>query len=66
MIEIEGDHATSRCAFYNPMGLPRPEEEGLQMFFFGGYYNDTFIRTEKGWRISERVEESVWGYGRTT
>jgi len=63
-IKVEGDHATSRCSFFNPMGLPPAEgEEGLKMLFFGGYYNDTLIRTNDEWRISERIEESSWNFG---
>ncbi|MFC2028012.1 nuclear transport factor 2 family protein [Chloroflexota bacterium] len=63
-ITIEGDRAKSRCAFYNPMGLPLPEgKEGLMILFFGGYYNDTLVRTNDGWRISERIEEYGWQFG---
>jgi hypothetical protein len=64
VIKIEGDHATSRCAFYNPKGTALPEsEEGLKLIFFGGYYNDILIRTDDSWRISQRIEESAWNYG---
>jgi len=64
-ISVDGDEATSRCAFYNPMGLPPAERtESLQLMFFGGYYNDKLIRTSNGWRISQRIEESTWDYGR--
>ena len=60
-IGVDGDKAESRCMFYNPMGLPLPEgEEGLKLWFFGGFYNDKLIRTAEGWRISERIEESTW------
>jgi len=63
-ITVDGDSAKSRCMFYNPMGLPLPEgQEGLELLFFGGYYNDKLIRTPEGWRISERIEESTWMYG---
>jgi hypothetical protein len=59
-----GGITKSRCMFYNPMGLPLPEgQEGLQLVFFGGYYNDKLTRTPEGWRISERIEESTWQYG---
>lgn len=64
-IRIEGDSATSRCAFYNPMGLePAEGTESMTLMFFGGYYNDKLIRTSDGWRISERIEESTWDYSR--
>jgi len=63
-IRLDGDRASSRCSFFNPMGLPLPEgEQGLHILFFGGYYNDTLIRTDAGWKISERIEESTWSYG---
>ena len=66
IIEIEGDQATSRCSFYNPMGLkPSSPDEPVTMLFFGGYYNDKLLRTDNGWRITERVEESTWSYGLT-
>ena len=60
-IVVQGDNATSRCVFYNPMGLGLPDG-GLQMLFFGGYYNDKLVRTPDGWRIIERIEESTWNY----
>ena len=64
VIKIEGDHATSRCAFYNPMELaPTEDEKTRKLMFFGGYYNDILIRTDDGWRISQRIEESAWNYG---
>jgi hypothetical protein len=62
-IRVSGDEATSRCIFYNPMGLGLPDGK-VQMFFVGGYYNDKLVRTEKGWRITERIEESSWHYGK--
>ena len=64
VVKIEGDRATSRCVFFNPMGLPPPEgKKGLKVLCFGGYYNDTLTRTRDGWRICERIEESSWDPG---
>jgi len=54
-VAIEGDAATSRAAFFNPMALTTPE--GRVLFFDGGYYHDRLVRTAEGWRIRERVEE---------
>ena len=63
-ITLDGDSARSRCMFYNPMGLSLQEgRKGLELLFFGGYYNDKLVRTPEGWRISERIEESTWMYG---
>jgi 3-phenylpropionate/cinnamic acid dioxygenase small subunit len=58
-VVIDGDSATSRCAFFNPMGLSG-HSGGLILFFEGGYYNDKLVRTADGWRIAERVEESSY------
>ncbi len=64
VIDIDGDQATSRCSFYNPMGLKSQDKENpAPMFFVGGYYNDKLLRTSNGWRIIERIEESTWNYG---
>lgn len=56
-VAIEGDRATCRSAFYNPMALQTGDEEGRILFFEGGYYCDQMVRTEGGWKIRERVEE---------
>lgn len=58
-VEIEGDLATARSCFFNPMGIT-DGSEGLKLFFDGGYYNDKLVRTKDGWRISERIEESAY------
>jgi 3-phenylpropionate/cinnamic acid dioxygenase small subunit len=58
-VTLDGDTATSRTYFYNPMGAPK-KGGGLQMFFVGGYYNDRLVRTPDGWRIAERFEETAW------
>jgi hypothetical protein len=61
-IRIQGDRATSRCAFYNPMALPESSEENaeLRMLYFGGYYNDELTLTPNGWRIHQRIEDTAW------
>lgn len=56
-IVIEGDRATSRAGFYNPMSLPLDDGENRLLFFEGGYYCDQLQRTPEGWKIRERVEE---------
>ncbi|MBA3303792.1 MAG: nuclear transport factor 2 family protein [Acidimicrobiia bacterium] len=58
-VTLDGDAATGRSYFYNPMGSP-DGKGGLKLFFVGGYYNDVFSRTADGWRIVERVEENAW------
>ena len=61
-ISIEGDTATSRCQFYNPM-MQKGADGATSMFFVGGEYRDKLVRTPDGWRISERIEHSVWTDG---
>ena len=56
------DTATGRSYYYNPLGRP-DGTGGMQLLFFGGYYNDRFRRTADGWRIAERVEETAWVEG---
>lgn len=61
-LQLEGDRATSRTYFYNPMGAPGPDG-AVQLFFVGGYYNDELVRTSEGWRIARRFEEQAWLQG---
>ena len=52
------DSATSRSLFQNPNGAEIAGEPWL--FVVGGAYHDRMVRTETGWRISHRVEETIW------
>ena len=58
-LEIDGERASSVCSFFNPMGLPG-EDGGVNLFFCGGRYRDQLISTERGWRISERVNDELY------
>ncbi|MCH7599245.1 MAG: nuclear transport factor 2 family protein [Myxococcales bacterium] len=64
VIEIDGDKATARSVFYNPMALPG-EGKAQSLFIDGGYYNDQLVRTADGWRITERIEESSYSTRRS-
>lgn len=55
-VHLDGDRATARTLCFNPMVVPR-EEGGFQMMYFHLWYLDTLLRTDQGWRISERSEE---------
>jgi ketosteroid isomerase-like protein len=57
-VHLDGDTATCRSCLFNPMGLP--DNGSLMVFFDGGYYRDTLVRTADGWRITERIEESTF------
>jgi len=61
-ITIPGDHATSRSEFYNPMIMAKPDDT-TSIFFVGGEYHDQLVRTPNGWRITNRVEKSIWTDG---
>lgn len=52
-VRIDGDAASSRTLCFNPMVLGG--EKG-QVLFCGLWYEDEFVRTTDGWRMSRRVE----------
>ncbi len=58
-VELDGDRASSVCYFFNPMGLPQ-EDGSLKLFFCGGIYRDRLVRTDRGWRISQRVNDELY------
>ena len=52
-VELDGDRARSRCYFNAPMG--RVGDDGAQLVITNaGYYADDLVRTEAGWRITQR------------
>lgn len=60
VLASDGDTATVRAMFYNPMQLP-----GLaEMSSCGGYYHHELVRCADGWRSRRLVEENVWFVGR--
>lgn len=56
IMSSDGDSATVRAMFYNPMQLPGMTE----MSACGGYYHHEVVRTEHGWRSRDLREENVW------
>jgi hypothetical protein len=58
-IHLDGDNAHARVMCFNPMGIPQPDAKPHVMYL-GLFYLDKYIRTEQGWRISERIEEKAW------
>lgn len=52
----DGDVASVRAMFYNPMQLPGMSE----MSYCGGYYHHELVRTPDGWRSRRLREENVW------
>ena len=51
-IRIDGDTASARTILFNPMKLGDDD----QIMFCGLWYDDEFIRTADGWRMTRRVE----------
>lgn len=58
-VELDGDRATSTCYLFNPLGWAA-EGGRTEMLFCGGIYRDRLVRTPKGWRIRERVIETLY------
>ena len=56
ILDGDGDTATLRAMFYNPMQLPGMAE----MSACGGYYHHDLVRTPDGWRSRSLREENVW------
>ena len=57
-LELDGDRVSSRTYVINPMGLPN-KDGGLHVFTVCAHYVDKLLRTPEGWRIAERIEETV-------
>lgn len=55
-IRLSGDTASGRTMCLNPMKLGGSGEQGGQILFCALWYDDEFIRTPDGWRITRRVE----------
>jgi len=60
-VRIDGDTASSRVICFNPMVLPgdSPGHKD-QVLFCGLWYDDDFVRTPQGWRMTRRVETKVF------
>lgn len=52
-VRVSGDTASSRTLCFNPMVLGG--DDG-QVLFCGLWYDDEFVRTADGWRMTRRVE----------
>lgn len=61
-VSIDGDRATVRASFFNPMVLSAPN--GPPRYVpGGGCYHHTLVRTAEGWRSAELIEEEIWRVG---
>jgi hypothetical protein len=59
VIRLDGDQGTGRTYFFNPNTLVDAAGRS-PLLFVGGFYLDRFVRTEQGWRIEDRYEETSW------
>jgi SnoaL-like protein len=57
-IAFHGDTADAKTQCHNPMTMGDAEKPDLMVC--GLWYVDKLVRTADGWRIKERVEESVY------
>lgn len=56
VVHVEGDTARSRTYLHNPLA----DETGAVFLTIGGTYDDRWVRTEHGWRITERTFTTTW------
>ena len=59
-IRLHGDEGTGRIMCHNPQLMDMGGGK-RHVFVLGLWYVDQYRRTDKGWRISRRVEEKSWG-----
>jgi hypothetical protein len=57
-LDATGQEGRSRSGFLNPNGLTVHGKPWL--FTVGGCYHDRLARTDDGWRITSRLEETLW------
>jgi ketosteroid isomerase-like protein len=60
-MKVKGDTAVTRTACFNPMEVKMGEGKS-QIMFLGLWYVDKLVRTPKGWRMAERVEEACFNH----
>jgi 3-phenylpropionate/cinnamic acid dioxygenase small subunit len=60
-VKISGDTAKTKTCCFNPMVMDMGGDK-TQTFLLGLWYHDKVVRTPKGWRIAERVEEGCFSY----
>jgi hypothetical protein len=58
-VKLDGDEASGRIMCFNPQEMAMPDGSS-QVFMLGLWYLDKYVRTAKGWRMSQRIEEKSW------
>jgi hypothetical protein len=57
-VSLDGDRAQAVSTFF----FVAVGHEG-NTYFTGGEYHDKLVRTDKGWRIADRIERNLWNFG---
>lgn len=52
VVTVDGDTATARSICFNPMVV-----DEQHVFFVGLWYDDRFVRTDRGWRFAARTQQ---------
>lgn len=60
-ITLSGDTASGRIMCFNPQELDLGDGN-THCYMLGLWYRDRYVRTERGWRICERLEEKNWSF----
>ncbi len=64
-VKLDGDTASGRVMCFNPQQMEaRDGEDDGHIFFCGLWYIDEYLRTDAGWRITNRVEEKSYLFNR--
>lgn len=62
LIELRGDTATAKTMVSNPQGA-RTKAGPPHIFTVGARYDDELVRTPDGWKMSKRVETTLYFQG---
>ena len=60
-VAVDGDHATSRC-YFHAQHVWEASPSGRN-YIVAGRYEDQLSRSERGWRIKDRVLTVMWTEG---
>ena len=61
-VTLDGDRASVAAYFTNPM-VVAADDGSETVWEVGGLYHHRVVRTERGWRSRELVEEMLWKKG---
>jgi len=64
LVEFDGDGDAARACTYFVSVHAALDDRGEEVLLkVGGFYQDRLVRSDSGWRISERVELGTWMEG---